>query len=112
MAEQSDSLFEPASLLMKTPTPSTEDPAQEELLRKYQERVERLSQQNRVMKICLDAGFLTPVEVGQYFITKRTLQSSHNVQNQWHVVCTLCQEMRNHLTRKVGFQGTPNLGPC
>ena len=51
MAGQSDPLFEPASLLMKTPTPSTEDPAQEDLLQKYQERVERLSQQNRVIKI-------------------------------------------------------------
>ena len=29
---QSDPLFEPASLLMKTPTPSTDDPAQEDLL--------------------------------------------------------------------------------
>ena len=35
---------------MKTPTPSTDDPAQEDLLQKYQERVERLSQQNRVIK--------------------------------------------------------------
>ena len=25
---------------------------------------------------------------------------------------TLCQEMKNHLTRKVGFEGTPKLGPC
>ena len=81
LSEQSDSLFEPASLFMKTPTPSTEDPVQEELLRKYQERAEKLSQQSRVSKICLDAGFLTPVEVGQYFMTKRTLQSSHNLQN-------------------------------
>ena len=30
-----------ASLLMKTPTPSTEVPAQEDLLQKYQERVEK-----------------------------------------------------------------------
>ena len=30
LAEQSDSLFEPASLLMKTPTPSTKGPAQED----------------------------------------------------------------------------------
>ena len=37
------------AVLMKTPTPSTEDPAQEDLLQKYQERVERLSQQNRVI---------------------------------------------------------------
>ena len=37
LAEQCDPLFEPASLLMKTPTLSTEDPAQEDLLQKYQE---------------------------------------------------------------------------
>ena len=41
---QSDPLFVPKSSLMKTPTPSTDDPAQEDLLQKYQERVERLSQ--------------------------------------------------------------------
>ena len=51
LAEQSDPLFEPASLLMKTPTSSTEDPAQEDLLQKYQERVERVSQQNRVIEV-------------------------------------------------------------
>ena len=69
MAGQSDPLFEPARLLMKTPTPSTEDPVQEDLFQKHQERVERLSQQNRVIKICTDAGFLTTVGVGQYFMT-------------------------------------------
>ena len=42
---------------LKTPTRSTDDPSQEDLLQKYQERVERLSQQNRVIKICIDAGF-------------------------------------------------------
>ena len=72
LAEQSDPLFEPASLLMTKPTPSTEVPAQEDLLQKYKEPVERLSQQNRVIKICSDAGFLTTVEVGQYFMTKHT----------------------------------------
>ena len=36
---QSDPLFVPTSSLMKTPTPSTDDPAQEDLLQKYQERV-------------------------------------------------------------------------
>ena len=76
LAEQSDTLFEPASLLMKTPTLSTEDPAQEILLQKYQERVDRPSQQNRVITICTDAGFLTTVEVGQYFMTKDTEEFS------------------------------------
>ena len=65
LAEQSDPLFEPASLLMTTPTPSTENPAQEDLLlQMYLARVERLSQRNRVINICTDAGFLTTVEVG------------------------------------------------
>ena len=50
LAEQSEPLFEPARLLMTTPTPSIEVPAQENLLQKYKERVERLSQQNRVIK--------------------------------------------------------------
>ena len=48
---------------MKTPTPATDDPAQEDLLHKYQERVEKLSQQNRVIKFCTDARFLTTVDV-------------------------------------------------
>ena len=62
---------------MKTPTPSTDDPAQEEdLLQKYQERVEKLSQQNRVIKFCTDAGFQTTVDVGQYFMTEDTEQFS------------------------------------
>ena len=58
LAGQSDPLFEPASLLMTIPTPPTEDPAQEDPLQKYQELVERLSHQNRVINICTDAGFL------------------------------------------------------
>ena len=72
MVGQSDPLFVPTSSLMKTPTLSTDDPAQEDLLQKYQERVERLSQQNRVIKFCTDAVFLTTVGVGQYFMTKHT----------------------------------------
>ena len=72
LAGQADPLFEPASLLMTTPTPSTEVSAREGFLQKYRERVERPSQQNRVITICTDAGFLTTVEVGQYFMTKDT----------------------------------------
>ena len=72
---QSDPLFVPTSV-MKTPTLLTDDLAQEDLLQKYQERVERRSQQNRVIKFCIDAGFLTTVEVGQYFMTKDTEEFS------------------------------------
>ena len=76
VAEQSDPLFAPADLLMTTRTPSIEISAQENLLQKFKERVEMLSQQDRLIKICIDAGFLTTVEVGQYFMTKNTEESS------------------------------------
>ena len=72
LAGQSDPLFEPAKVLITTPTPSIEVPAQEILLQKFKERVERLSQQNRVIKTCADAGLLKIVEVGQYIMTEDT----------------------------------------
>ena len=62
--------------VMKTPLLLTDDPAQEDLLQKYQERVDKLSQQNRVMQFCTDAGFLKTVDVGQYFMTKDTEEFS------------------------------------
>ena len=31
---------------------------------------ERLSQQDKVSKFCMNAGFLSVVEIGQYFVTK------------------------------------------
>ena len=72
-------------------------------MQKYGERIDKLSLQNRVIKICTDAGFLTTVDVGQ--------KNSHNLQNQWLVVSALCQEMKIQLSRKVGFEGIPKLGP-
>ena len=72
---QSNPLFVPS--VIKTHISLNDDPAQQEdLLQRYQERVERLSQQNRVIKFCTDAGFLTTVEVGQYFMTKDTEEFS------------------------------------
>ena len=55
-----------------TPRLSIDIPAQENFLQKYKERVERLPQQDRLIKICTDAGFLKTVEVGQYFMIKHT----------------------------------------
>ena len=66
LAEQSDPLFAPADLLITTPTPSIEIPAQENLLQKHKERVEKLPQPDRLMKICTDAGFLKTVDIGHY----------------------------------------------
>ena len=92
---------------------NNDDPTHKELLlRRYGERIERLSQQDKLSKFCMDAGFLTVVEVGQDRISwRKTLKNSHNSQMQWPVVSTLRQEMKIYLTRKVGSEGTPKLGP-
>ena len=42
------------------------------LLQRYEERIELLSQEHRVSKFCMDAGFKSVVEFGQYFMTKDT----------------------------------------
>ena len=68
LAGQSDPLFEPAKLLITTPTPSIAIFAQENLLQKST----RNEWKDRLIKICTDAGFLKTVEVGQYFMTKHT----------------------------------------
>ena len=46
------------------------------LLQQYGERIEKLSQQDKLSKFCMDAGFLTVVEVGQYFMTEETEEFS------------------------------------
>ena len=51
----------------------SDDPAcQNFLFQQYEERFEKLSQQDKLSKICMDAGFLSVVENGQYFMTKDT----------------------------------------
>ena len=40
------------------------------LLEQYEERIKLLSQENKVGKFYVDAGFVHVVEVGQYFMTK------------------------------------------
>ena len=57
--------------------------------------METLPQPDQLIKVCTDAG-----------------TSSYNLQSQWRVVSTLYHLMKNQLTRKVGFEGTPKLDPC
>ena len=50
-----------------------DDPAcQKFLLQRYEGRIERLSQTDRVSKFCMDAGFISVVEIGQHFMTEDT----------------------------------------
>ena len=46
------------------------------LLQRYGERIEKLSQQDKLSKFYTDAGLMTIVEVGQYFMTKDTEEFS------------------------------------
>ena len=65
--------------VIKTNVPlDDDDPAHDEflLLQRYGERIEKLSQQDRLSKFCTDAGFPTTVEIGQYFMTKNTEEFS------------------------------------
>ena len=50
-----------------------DDPTNQDLLlQQYGERIEKLSQQDKFSKFCMDAGFLNVVEIGQYFMTRDT----------------------------------------
>ena len=46
------------------------------LLQQCGQRNEKLSQQDKLSKFCMDAGFLNVVEIGQYFMTKDTAEFS------------------------------------
>ena len=110
MVGQSDPLFVPSVMKTHTHRPSTDDPAQEDLLQRYQERVERLSQQDRVFRFCTDAGFLTTVEVGQYFMTKDTEEFSQFTES---VACreyTLPRD-ENSSEPKGWIRGNTKIGP-
>ena len=110
LAGQLDPLFEPAKLLIMTPRPSIEILAQENLLQNYKERVERLSQQDRVMKICIDAGFLKTVEVGQYFMTKHIDEFSQFTEPVTCRECTLPRDEKS-TDPKGWIRGNTQIGP-
>ena len=59
---------------IKTEVPlQSDDPTNQDLqLQQHGERIEKLSQQYKLSKFCMDAGFLNVVDIGQYFMTKDT----------------------------------------
>ena len=60
--------------VIKTEVPlDSDDPTNQDLLlQQYGERIVKLSQQDKLSKFSMDAGFLSVVENGQYFMTKDT----------------------------------------
>ena len=87
-----------------------DDPTNQDLLlQQYGERIEKLSQQDKLSKFCMDAGFLNVVEIVQYFMTKDTGDVT-----QFHAVA--CREYT--LPREDGssqprgwIQGNIKIGP-
>ena len=98
---KSSSSFVPS--VIKTDVPlNDDDPAHKEfLLQKYRERIEKLSQRDRLSKFCTDAGFLNVVEIGQYFMTKDIAEFSQFTDA---LACReyTPQEMKEHRNQKVG----------
>ena len=60
----------PSVIRTEVPLDCDDPPNEDLLLQQYGERVEKLSQQDKLSKFCMDAGFLNVVEIGQYFTTK------------------------------------------
>ena len=56
---------------VKAEAPAREEPEDSNiLLRKYFQQVQQLSPEDRLSKFCKEAGFMSVVEVGQYFVTR------------------------------------------
>ena len=72
--------------------------------------MERHPQQDRLIKICIDAGFLKTVEVGQYFMTKYT---DEFLQFAEPVTCREYTSPRDEKSTdpKGGIQGNTKIGP-
>ena len=70
---QSSSSFVPSVIKTNVPLNNDDRAHKDLLLQRYGQRFEKLSQQDRLSKFCMDAGFLNVVEIGQYFMTKDTV---------------------------------------
>ena len=96
--------------VIKTEVPlDCDDPVNQDLLlQQYGERIEKLSQQDKLSKFCMDAGFLNVVENGQHFMTKDTADLS-----QFHaVVCREYTLPREETSQPKGWiQGNTKIGP-
>ena len=95
---------------VKAETPvHDEDPMNDQIVwQQYIQQVESLSPENRRSKLCKEAGFMRVVEVGQYFVTKDTVDFRHF--NQWLVAKTLYLEMIQFLNQKGWIQGDMRIG--
>ena len=73
---QSSSSFVPSAIKTEVLLDCDDLAHRDLLLQQYGERIEKLSLQDKLSKFCMDARFLTVVEIGQYFMTKDTAEFS------------------------------------
>ena len=73
---QSSSSFVPRVIKTEVPLDCDDFARKDLLLQQYGERIEKLSQQDKLSKFCMDAGFLNVVEIGQYFMRRDTAEFS------------------------------------
>ena len=73
---QSSSSFVPSVIKTEVPLDCDDLARKDLVLQQVGERIEKLSQQDKLSKFCMDAGFLNVVEIGQYFMTKDTAEFS------------------------------------
>ena len=87
-----------------------ESPSHHQILwQQYEERIKSLSQESKVSRFCIEAGFVHVVEVGQYFITKDTgdFRQFHSVACREY---TLPRDVESSQPRG-WIQGNTRIGP-
>ena len=82
--EKSDSLVPPVDLLKTQRRLVTKEQARGDLLQNNKERVENLPNDEQLINLCTDEGFIKTVAPGQHFMTKDAEQFS---QFDGHVAC-------------------------
>ena len=94
--------------MIKTEVPlDCDDPMNQDLLlQQYGERIEKLSQQDKLSNFCMDAGFLNIVEIGQYIMTKDTAEFSRFMRGEY----TLPRD-EEASQPKGWIQGNTKIGP-
>ena len=72
--------------------------------------MDRISQQDRLIKTCTDAGFLKTVDVGQYFMTKHTDQFLQSMETVTCRVYTLPRDEKSN-DPKGSIRRNTKIGP-
>ena len=108
--EQSESTVGSADLLnIQRPLQNNEQ-AQGNLLHNHKERVQNLSNEEQLTKLCTDAGFVKTVAFGQYFMTE---DAEDFLEFDGHVACREYTSLRDDesSTPKGWIRGDTKIGP-